>query len=141
MVPAATMGTKTLLQNAERATRFALHFPVRFREPHSATWLEGTTENISYTGVLLRSAYPLALETALELRLELAVGGKRNHGAEVRCKGVVVRVEQRAAPETPIALAVAIKDYRIVRRVVFRGGRVRMPESADPSPKAGRGPQ
>jgi hypothetical protein len=103
--------------------------------------LEGTTENISYTGVLFRSSCPLALETALELRLELAVGSKRNHGAEIRCKGAVVRVEQRITPETPIALAVAIRDYRIVRRDVFSGGSVGMPENADPPPKAGRYPQ
>jgi hypothetical protein len=138
---AATMSTKSSPQYAERARRFALHLPVYFRQPHSPTWLEGTTENISYTGVLFRSSYRLALETALELRLQLAVGGERNHGAEIRCKGAVVRVEQRIAPETPMALAVAIRDYRIVRRGVFSGGPGGMPEDADPPPKAGRCPQ
>jgi hypothetical protein len=81
------------------------------------------------------------LETALELRLELAAEGKRNHGAEIRCKGAVVRVEQRIAPETPIALAVAIRDYRIVRRGMLSGGPVEMPKNADPPPKVGRCPQ
>jgi hypothetical protein len=116
---AATMGSKTLHQNAERARRFALYLPVHFRQPHSPKWLEGTTENISYTGVLFRSSYPLPLETPLELRLEVAVGSKRNHGAEIHCKGAVVRVEQRMVPEAPVALAVAIRDYRIVHRDVF----------------------
>jgi hypothetical protein len=131
------MGTKTSPQYVERARRFALHLPVSFREPHSPTWSEGRTENISYTGVLFRSSYPLAPETALELMVELAVRSKQNHGAEIRCKGTVVRVEQRSAPETPIALAVAIRDYRIVRRDVPSRGPVEMPENAVPPSKAG----
>jgi hypothetical protein len=135
------MGTKTSPQYVERARRFALDLPICFRQPHSPTWLEGRTENISYTGVLFRSSYPLARETALEMRLDLAVGGKQNHGAEIRCKGAVVRVEQRSAPETPIALAVAIRDYRIVRRDMLSGGLTGMPENAVPPPKAGRCPQ
>jgi hypothetical protein len=100
--------------------------------------LEGTTENISYTGVLFRSAYPLVLETALELRLQLAAGAKQNHASEIRCKGAVVRVEQRNATETPVALAVAISDYRIVRRVVLKEGPVGGPESHHTPPKPGR---
>src|SRR5271157_4934090 len=105
------MRSKTIHQNAERAKRFGLHLPVYFRQPNSPTWLEGTTENISYTGVLLRSSYPLAPETALELRLQLLAGAKQPRGAEIRCKGAVVRMEQRDVPGTPIALAVAIRDY------------------------------
>jgi hypothetical protein len=80
----------------------------------------------------------LALETALELRLQLTVGSKRNYGAEICCNGAVVRVEQRIAPETPIALAVTIRDYQIVRRDVLNGGPAGMPENADPTPKGGR---
>ena len=132
------MANKTSLQSSERARRFALHLPVYFRQPHSPTWLQGTTENISYTGVLLRSPYPLVPETTLELRLQLATGTKLNHASEIRCKGEVVRVEQRNMPETPIALAVVISDYRIVRRGMFKGGLVGGPENHDTPPKAGR---
>ncbi len=134
------MRSKTIHQNAERAKRFGLHLPVYFRQPNSPTWLEGTTENISYTGVLLRSSYPLAPETALELRLQVAVGPKHSSTTEIRCKGAVVRVEQRHALETPIALAVAIRDYRIVRRDVFREDPMGMPGNTDPAVKAGRAP-
>ena len=100
-----------------------LHFPVYFRELDSPTWLQGTTENISYTGLLFHSSSPLPVKTTLELRLELTVGTKSKEPSEVRCKGAVVRVEQRKVQESPIALAVAIKDYRIVRRNVFAGQR------------------
>jgi len=130
------MSTKTCLQNVERARRFALHLPVYFRQPQTPTWLEGMTENISYTGVLLRSSYPLALKTALEMRLQLQPGAKDTRGAEIRCKGAVVRLEPRDLPGTPIALAVAIRDYRIVRGDVLRGGPAGMSGRTDP-PKTG----
>jgi hypothetical protein len=132
------MATKTLNQNAERARRFALHLPVYFRIPHSPTWLEGTTENISYTGVLLLSTHPLVPDTSLELRLQLAVGPKLNNSSEIRCKGAVVRVEQRNAPETPVALAVSISDYRIVRQVMLSGDSMGLAKSTDAAPKARR---
>jgi hypothetical protein len=110
------MGTMPSQPYTERARRFPLHFPVYFRQPPSPTWLEGTTENISYTGVLLRSSYSLALETAIEMKLRLGPAAKRAGAGEIRCKGTVVRLESRDVPETPVALVVAIRDYRIVRR-------------------------
>jgi len=103
------------LQTADRARRFALRLPVYYRESDSPKWLKGTTENISHTGVLFLSPYPLAPETTLDLRLRVAVRTKGGGPAEVRCKGSVVRLEPRNAPQTPIALAVSIRDYRIVR--------------------------
>ena len=102
---ATSMTSRTSHQNSARARRFALHLPVYFRELDSPTWLEGTTENISYTGVLFLSSSPLAPETTLELRLQVAMGTKGRDPAEIRCKGAVVRLEQRNVPETPIALA------------------------------------
>jgi hypothetical protein len=108
-------------QDGFRAKRFALRFPVYFREPDSSTWLEGTTENISYTGMLFVSTSPLAPETPLELRLQFAAGAKGKEPSEIRCKGKVVRMEQRIVPGTPIALAVAIRDYRIVGHHSFSG--------------------
>jgi hypothetical protein len=114
LLTGGTMVLRTSTQDGCRAKRFALQFPVYFREPDSPDWMEGMTENISYTGLLFRSASPLAPETMLELRLKFAKGSKRKQAAEIRCKGKVVRQEQRFVPETPIALAVAIRDYRIV---------------------------
>jgi len=132
------MSTRTLHPNADRARRFALHLPVYFRQPDSPTWLEGTTENISYTGLLLLSTHPMVPETSLELRLQLAVGTNLNHVSEIRCKGAVVRVEQRNAPESPVALAVSIRDYRIVRPIILKEGPMRLEKSTDTVPKPRR---
>ncbi len=132
------MSTKTLHQNAERARRFSLHLPVYFRQSHGTTWLEGTTENISYTGVLFRSTHPVVPETSLELRLQLAVGPKLSNASEIRCRGAVVRVEQRNAPESPVALAVSITDYRIVRQAILGGDTLGLAKSADTTSKLRR---
>jgi hypothetical protein len=109
------MSRKTTIQQNGRAKRFALRFPVYFRHPDSSTWLEGTTENISYTGVLFRSVSPLELESTLEIRLQLTVPAEGKDPAEIRGKGVVVRMERQGVPETPVSLAVAMRDCRIVR--------------------------
>ena len=101
------MAYKNPRKQEGRAQRFPLHFPVYFRLPDSLTWSEGTTENISYTGVLFHSTSPLALECTIELRLQV------KGAVEIRGKGVVVRLEPREAPETPIVLAVAMRDARM----------------------------
>ncbi len=116
------MAQAKILQTTDRARRFALRLPVYYRESDSPTWRKGTTENISHTGVLFVSSSPLAPETPLDLRLEVAVKTKGGGPSEVRCKGSVVRQEPRSADQTPIALAVAISDYRIVRHQAVPGG-------------------
>jgi len=132
------MSTKTSNPSTDRARRFALHLPVYFRQPDSPIWLEGTTENISYTGVLVRSSVPLVPDTSLELRLQLALGAKLDQASEIRCKGSVVRVEQRHTPEASVALAVAIRDYRIVRRATFKENSMVLDKNTDLTPKARR---
>ena len=118
------MARKITSQQSGRAKRFALRFPVYFRELDSSKWMEGTTENISYTGVLFQSPSPLAVESTLEIRLQIAVATDGKDPAEIRGKGVVVRTEQRGVPEIPIALAVAMRDCRIVRRPPIAGTQV-----------------
>lgn len=78
--------------------------------------MEGKTENISCTGMLLHSSSHFAPETTLDMRLHVALGNKSKGATEIRCKCTVVRLEKRVVPENPIALAVAIRDYRIVGR-------------------------
>lgn len=66
--------------------------------------------------MLFHSSSPFAPETTLDMRLQVALGGKAKGPTEIHCKCTVVRLEQRIVPEDPIALAVAIRDYRIVGR-------------------------
>lgn len=108
------MTPKSPQQDGDRPRRYTLHLPVYFRELNSPKWLKGRTENISYTGILLNSSSPLAQETQLDLRLQVSLGAKGQGPTEIHCKCKVVRLEQRIVKENPIALAVKIRDYRIV---------------------------
>ena len=110
------MAQKNSSTQGPRARRYALHVPVYFRQLGNPTWLEGTTENVSFSGVLFQSPWALSLETPLEVRLQVPLGGKGLSPAEICSKAVVVRVEQRDMPETPVALAVAMRDPRILPR-------------------------
>jgi hypothetical protein len=134
------MAGKMLTKQAPRAKRYGLHVPVYFREPGSPTWLEGTTENVSHSGVLFQSSLALSLNTALELRLQVVGASKNRERAEIRSKGVVVRVERRDLPETPSALAVAMRDCRILSQPQIKGsavGKPLVPRPQDASAPAG----
>ena len=109
------MAYKTISAHGPRSKRYSIHAPIYFREPGSPTWSEGTTDNISATGVLFQASSSLSLDTALEFRLHIATGAKSNSAAVLRGKGVVVRLEDRDVAEAPVALAIAMRDCRIVR--------------------------
>lgn len=108
------MTSKRSRLTGDRPRRYELRLPVYFRELNSPVWRKGRTENISYTGMLLRSSSPLAQETQLDLRLEVSIGSKGKAPTEIHCRCKVVRQEQRIVKEDPIALAVKIRDFRIV---------------------------
>jgi hypothetical protein len=110
------MPTRTSMQATARAQRFGLHLPVYYRDLDGQGWFEGWTENISRTGMLFRCNEPFRVDTAVELKLQLAAGmQKEDHHAEVQCKGTVLRVEQMGGLDARSAMAVAIHPYRITR--------------------------
>lgn len=96
-----------------RAPRFAVGAFIRFRGRREREWHEGEVENISRSGVLLRSGHSLAAETPVRmgLLLETADGAR----AEVECRGVVARVTPLSAAGREVRLAVTIDNYRFVR--------------------------
>jgi hypothetical protein len=98
-----------------RAKRFAIHIPVRYRKPHTSRWLEGRTENISYSGALFRAECLLQPKTTVELRFELPAAILGEAAGKVVCKGVVVRIEEGPTVGIPPALAVSIGGYHMAR--------------------------
>jgi len=98
-----------------RAERFAIRIPVRYREPRSSKWFEGRTENISYSGVLFRTEFPLLPKTSVEMRLRLPATVLGEAPGEIVCRGAVVRIEESSMSGLSPALAVAIRGYRVAR--------------------------
>ncbi len=104
-----------VIKGTPRAERFPISIPVRYRETNRPEWLEGKTENISRSGVLLLTEASLEPKILIELRFELPVSVLGEGRGEIVCKGTVVRAEENPLSEPPTALAVAIRSYRMTR--------------------------
>ena len=98
-----------------RAVRYNLQLTVRFRPAGESAWLDGTTQNVSASGVLFHAPRPIAANTPVELRLALPLGPAPNAFSEVMCNGRIVRTVPSPV-DGHTGLAVAIDDYKLVRR-------------------------
>src|SRR5579859_535620 len=99
----------------DRDQRFAIQAPLRYRETPGAEWLEGHTENISYSGVLFRAPELLQPDTPLEMTFVLPVNTRGDAGATVFCHGRTVRTILPAATDESPAIAVKILRYQLKR--------------------------
>ena len=94
-----------------RAQRFHIHLPLRYRRLGETEWHEGTTENISRSGMLFEADELLQPAAQLEINLVLPVEIAGLSATEVVCRGEVVRtVEHRGETVSP-ALAARILQY------------------------------
>jgi len=101
-----------------RAQRFNLHLPLRYRTLGEQGWREGTTENISRSGVLFRAQEALQPNAQLEINLVLPPEIAGLTATEVICRGEVVRTVESADNTLSPALAAKILQYR------FRHGQI-----------------
>jgi PAS domain S-box-containing protein len=94
-----------------RAQRFQMHLPLRYRRLGERNWYEGTTENISRSGMLFQGDELLQPSAQLEINLVLPAEIAGLSATEVVCRGEVVRsVESRGEVPSP-ALAARILQY------------------------------
>jgi PAS domain S-box-containing protein len=94
-----------------RAQRFQLHLPLRYRRLGENAWHDGTTENISRSGMLFKAEEALQPTAMLEINLVLPAEIAGLSATEVVCRGEVVRtVEHNGESVTP-ALAARILQY------------------------------
>jgi PAS domain S-box-containing protein len=94
-----------------RAQRFNLHLPLKYRLLGENDWRQGTTENISRSGMLFRAEELIPPNAQLEINLVLPAEIAGLSAAEVVCRGEIVRA---MAPETPTmhpAIAAKILQY------------------------------
>jgi hypothetical protein len=98
-----------------RAVRYNLQLAVRFRPAGDSAWRDGTTQNVSRSGVLFRASTPLATDTPVELRLALPIGPAPDAFSEVICNGRIVRTVEPSSVDTRTGIAVEISDYKLVR--------------------------
>ena len=98
-----------------RAQRFELHIPLRYRADSGVDWHQGTTKNISRSGVLFQSEDWAEPRSRLEITLRLPRENGIERAAEVVCRGTVTRSEQNGSEEGGHLIAISISHYRLVR--------------------------
>jgi PAS domain S-box-containing protein len=94
-----------------RAQRFQLHLPLRYRRLGETIWHEGTTENISRSGLLFQADEVLQPSSQLEINLVLPAEIAGLSATEVVCRGEVVRTIEPKGNTLSPALAARILQY------------------------------
>jgi hypothetical protein len=85
---------------------------VQYREGGEESWHEGTTINISRSGVLFSAAGPLEPQTVLEMRIAFPAELTGESETNVVCWGPVVRIELPSRQNESPAVAASIFRYR-----------------------------
>jgi hypothetical protein len=96
-----------------RAPRFALQLAMKYRPVGQVSWRDGTTENISRSGVLFRAPDMLEPNTAVEMRVALPVGPSPELFPQVLCTGRIVRTVAVSSNDPRPALAASIIGYQL----------------------------
>ena len=94
-----------------RARRFNLQLPLRYRLLGDQRWLQGTTENISRSGLLFQGEEILQPNAQLEINLVLPAEIAGLAATEVVCRGEVVRAVRKPGKGVTPALAAKILQY------------------------------
>jgi len=94
-----------------RAQRFHLHLPLRYRRLGEQNWHDGTTANISRSGMLFEADELLQPSSQLEINLVLPAEIAGLSATEVVCRGEVVRTIKPNGGTVNPALAARILQY------------------------------
>jgi PAS domain S-box-containing protein len=95
-----------------RAERFNMHLPLKYRLVGERDWREGTTENISRSGMLFRAEEMVPPNALVEINMVLPVEIAGLAAAEVICRGEVVRALGPEKTSQLPALAAKILQYQ-----------------------------
>ncbi len=109
--PAPLARIRSKISSPFRATRFDLRLPLKYRRVGESGWREGTTENISRSGMLFEAEEMIAPNAQLEINLVLPAEIAGLSAAEVVCRGEVVRTVDPQSGKVSPTLAAKILQY------------------------------
>jgi PAS domain S-box-containing protein len=109
--PAPLARSRNKVSSPFRATRFDLRLPLKYRRVGESGWREGTTENISRSGMLFQAEESMAPNAQLEINLVLPAEIAGLAAAEVVCRGEVVRIIDPESGNVSPTLAAKILQY------------------------------
>ena len=107
----AAIPRRQKLTSPFRAQRFNLQLPVKYRLLGQDKWREGTTENISRSGMLFRAEEMIPANAQLEISLVLPAEIAGLSKAEVVCRGEIVRAMAPDHSTMHAAVAAKILQY------------------------------
>ena len=107
----STISFRSKVSSPFRATRFDLRLPLKYRRVGEIGWREGTTENISRSGMLFQAEESIAPNAQLEINLVLPAEIAGLAAAEVVCRGEVVRIIDAESGKVSPVLAAKILQY------------------------------
>ena len=102
-------------QESQRARRFVIQLPMRYRIDGETVWHEGRTANISHSGVLFWADKLLEAQTAIEIVIMMPDEIDGEMGAEIVCRGEIVRTGRSTSTQAQPCLAARILEYRFAR--------------------------
>ena len=100
----------------QRAYRFLVRIRILYCSDGGTNWREGRTEDISHSGVLFTAEQALAPKTEVNMRLIVPLACC-DTGAEIVCRGTVVRVVPVDGMGGLSRVAATITDYQLVRQL------------------------
>ena len=99
----------------ERAQRYEIVAAIHFRVVREQKWRNGIIQNISTSGVLIRTDEVCPADTNIEMRFGLPVDLPYSRAAEVYCRGVVVRSSRSQVEDEKGFIAATIEQSRLIR--------------------------
>jgi len=94
-----------------RAPRFAVPIVVLYRTSGNTSWLEGCTENISKSGVLIRTDRRMPVQAQVEMLLDIPPELPSPFSGSTICRGRIVRAIEPSSLEDRPAFAATIVEY------------------------------
>ena len=105
-----------------RARRLKVKVPIRYRGKNLNTWYEGTTHNISQSGVLFSGPQELPPNALLEMIFEMPEEISSQKNSNVLCQGRLIHVKDAIDntagddEEDAYGLAASILDYKFLHQ-------------------------
>ena len=98
-----------------RARRFEVRMNLRYRPNETGGWQEGTTENISRSGLLFRSQSNLKRGTSIQMIMTLPAEKAGQRPQHIVCLGTIVRMMPRESAEASNLFAARFVNYEFVK--------------------------
>ena len=106
-----TWDLKPATAKIPRAPRVPTDRPLRVRAIGQTDWSQGFTFNVSPTGVLFRANHIITVDTIVHMSFTLPDEIAGSEGAEVFCRGQIVRTLMPATSDGQPHMAAKIMDY------------------------------